>query len=71
MISKDPEPKKTEEKEPEVNEDKVPEEIAESPSTTENYRFTRSMARTSETGACLTDLLILYTRHIIGLTSKI
>ncbi|XP_016101019.1 inner centromere protein-like [Sinocyclocheilus grahami] len=49
LQTEEPEPEKTEEKEPEVNEYKVPEEIAESPSTTENYRFTRSMARTSET----------------------
>uniref|UniRef100_A0A671KEP6 Chromosome passenger complex (CPC) protein INCENP N-terminal domain-containing protein n=1 Tax=Sinocyclocheilus anshuiensis TaxID=1608454 RepID=A0A671KEP6_9TELE len=64
----EPEPEKTEEMEPEVK-DKLPEEIAES-STTENCRFTRSMARTSETGTCLTDLLILKTERAIGLTSK-
>ncbi|XP_016324421.1 inner centromere protein A isoform X2 [Sinocyclocheilus anshuiensis] len=45
--TEEPEPEKTEEMEPEVK-DKLPEEIAES-STTENCRFTRSMARTSET----------------------
>ncbi len=44
--------------------------MAESPSTTENCRFTRSMARTSETGACLTDLLILNAERVIRLTMR-
>lgn len=56
--------------EPEVK-DKLPEEIAESLSTTEICRFTRSMARNSETGACLTDLLILNTERVIRLTNKV
>lgn len=57
VISQEPEPEKTEEKESEVK-DKLPKEIAESPSAVENCRFTRSMARTSETGTSLSDLLI-------------
>lgn len=50
--------------------DTLPEEIAES-STTENCRFTRSMARPSETGTCLTDLLIWKMERVIGLTNKV
>ncbi len=34
-------------------------------------RFTRSKARTSETGACLTDLLKLNTERVIELTNKV
>ncbi|XP_039518195.1 inner centromere protein A isoform X1 [Pimephales promelas] len=44
----EPEPEKTEEKETELKEDKLPEAISESPSSVENSRITRSMARTSD-----------------------
>lgn len=69
MLSQELEPEKTEEMESKVK-DELPEETAES-STTENHRYTRSMARTSETGTCLTDLLIFKTERVIGLTSKV
>jgi len=45
-----PEPEKTEEKETEIKDDKLPEEISQSPSS-----VTQSMTHTSDTGTSLTE----------------